>query len=463
MKLPLTVALAMLLVAVGCGGGSGAGPLTSDGTHFRDDQGRAVLLRGVNARVEGVFDVTFDDGRIALEEIPPLTAEDCARMRDLGFNVLRLPVNWSGVEPERDRYDSAYLLAVDAAVECAGGAGLFVLIDLHQDAYSKEIGEDGAPLWAIQPPPEMLLEGPLVDLAARRTSPQVMAAFATFFDPADPAGLQAEFIDMIAHVAARYAGDEAVVGFEIFNEPVTGAAELYPFTFAAAAAVRDAAPGKLVFFEPPAIRNLLDFQPPSDVPFPVAGGVYAPHIYTYAFADPDNHLATLTIEDLRPSIDNARAEAIAWQTPLFIGEFGIGPTATNATLYIRYQLDLQDEYLASSTFWLWKEESQGLWGLFDRTMTGWAERPLMIEAVSRPYAERIAGTPDAMTWTGGLVTLRYHDAIDAPSVIYVPDRFIPGDASCNGAPVETAVDGRYVEIVCRGAGVNDVRLVLGAR
>ncbi len=452
----------LAIVLTACGGGSSSGPLASDGTHFRDPQGRAVLLRGVNARVQGVFDVTFDDGRIPLEDIPPLIPADCGRMRDLGFNILRLPVNWSGVEPEPDQYDPAYLLGVDAAVECAAGAGLFVLIDFHQDAWSKEIGEDGAPLWAIVPAPDMLLEGPLVDLAARRTSPQVLAAFSTFFDPADAAGLQGEFIAMIAHVAARYADHEAVVGFEVFNEPVTGAGELYPFTFAAAAALRDAAPGKLVFFEPPASRNLLDYQPLSETPFPVAGAVYAPHIYTFAFADPDNHLATLTIDDLRPSIDNARAEAIAWQTPLFIGEFGIGPTATNAILYIRYQLDLQDQYLASSTFWRWKEESQGLWGLFDRTPTGWIERPQMMQAVSRPYAERIAGTPDEMTWNGGLVTLRYHDAVDAPNVLYVPERFIPGAASCNGAPVETVVNGRFVEITCAGAGVNDVRLVLGA-
>src|SRR5450432_1296792 len=56
-------------------------PLASDGTHLRDTQGRIALLHGVNARIDGVFDVTFDDGRIALETIPALTADDCARMR----------------------------------------------------------------------------------------------------------------------------------------------------------------------------------------------------------------------------------------------------------------------------------------------------------------------------------------------------------------------------------------------
>ena len=47
--------------------------------------------------------------------------------------------------------------------------GIYVLLDLHQDAWSKEIGEDGAPLWAISPAPEMLLSGPLTDLGTRNT------------------------------------------------------------------------------------------------------------------------------------------------------------------------------------------------------------------------------------------------------------------------------------------------------
>ena len=64
-------------------------PLASDGANLRDAEGRIALLRGVNARVDGVFDVTFSDGRTALEPIPALTSDDCARMRQLGFDLLR--------------------------------------------------------------------------------------------------------------------------------------------------------------------------------------------------------------------------------------------------------------------------------------------------------------------------------------------------------------------------------------
>src|SRR6185436_18186539 len=129
-----------------------------------------------------------------------------------------------------------------------------------------EIGEDGAPLWAIQPPPTMKLQGPLDDLGDRRLSQQVQSAFSSFFDPTDAAHLQERYRAMLAHVAARWADDPAVVGFELFNEPVASEADVDAFSFAAARAVREVAPDKLVFFEPTSIRNLVDFVPKSKAP-----------------------------------------------------------------------------------------------------------------------------------------------------------------------------------------------------
>src|SRR5262245_49542700 len=64
-----------------------------------DVRGREVTLRGVNARAEGIFDVTFDDGRLPLEPIPVFDRGDARRMRAFGFNLLRLPINWSALEP----------------------------------------------------------------------------------------------------------------------------------------------------------------------------------------------------------------------------------------------------------------------------------------------------------------------------------------------------------------------------
>lgn len=431
-----------LLALAACGSDPAprTSPLWSDGTNLRDEQGRVAVLRGVNARVAGVFDVALDGGRTAVEPIPELTDADCQRMHALGLDFLRLPINWSGVEPTKGAYADAYLDAVDAAVQCAARANVLVMIDLHQDAYSKEIGEDGAPLWAIQPPPTELLQGPLTDLGARRSSAQVTAAFATFFDRSDPAGLQAAFFAMLERVAARWADDPAVIGFEVLNEPTVGDPDVQAFDVAAAAHVRAAAPTKLVMFEPSATRNLFDYAPKPAAPFAVIDAVYAPHVYTYVFDATDTRLEMISASDLEASVSAARDEATAWGTPLLIGEFGIGPTQINADLWMGISAQMHDKYLASDAFWVWREISQGGWGLYDVDAT---ERPQVLSWLSRPHAARIAG--DKIVNTYDPATRSLHLEANGTSQIYVPDGYT---VTCNG----TAVSGTgWLEVACDGA------------
>ena len=441
----------LLLLVVSLGACSSSphqtSPLSSDGANLRDDHHRIALLRGINVRVSGILDVTFTDGRTAVEPLPDLADADCQRMHELGLDFLRLPINWSALEPTRGTFDDAYLDRVDAAVTCAANAGLYVLIDMHEDAYSKEIGEDGAPLWAIQPAPTMLLQGPLTDLGARRTSQQVNDAFNTFFAAGDPSGLQADFIDALDHVATRFADTEAVIGFELFNEPVVGDTLVEPFSIAAATRVRAAAPDKLVFFEPSATRNIVDFAPKSMHAFPVANSVYAPHIYTHVFAPDPTALQNLDPADLEASVAGTRAEATAWHTPLVIDEYGIGPTAPNADLWMGVEAQLHDRYLASDAFWVWKEESQSGWGVYDHDATtdSWTERPQVVAWLSRPHAARIAGTVVANEYDYTTRALHLETHGGGTHSIYIP----AGDsASCNGTALAATTG--WVDVACDG-------------
>src|SRR5439155_16508189 len=80
----------------------------------------------------------------------------------------------SALEPKPRQYSDAFFAKVDVVLDMARRHHFRVILDMHQDAYSKEIGEDGAPLWAIVPPPAQLLSGPSDD--SRRTSPEVLNA-----------------------------------------------------------------------------------------------------------------------------------------------------------------------------------------------------------------------------------------------------------------------------------------------
>ena len=85
-------------------------------------------------------------------------------MRTLGFDVVRLLVHWSALEPRRGTFDTAYLDRIRQAVGWAREHGIYVVLDMHQDAWGKYIasppgetcapgfthqqGWDGAPRWA---------------------------------------------------------------------------------------------------------------------------------------------------------------------------------------------------------------------------------------------------------------------------------------------------------------------------
>lgn len=439
-----------------------------------DAEGRVIFLHGVNARVEGVFDVTFDDGRTALEPIPAFTDEDAARMRAIGLNALRLPINWSALEPTKDGgFDEAYLDRVQAVVDLCAAHGIRVLVDFHQDAYSKEIGEDGAPLWAIVPPPEMLLEGPLTDLADRRVSDQVLAAFATFFGPS-PEGkeLRDRFGKAVAHVAARFAGEPWVTGIEIYNEPFGGDKEILDMTGEVIAAARPSDPGRLYYFEPSVLRNQFDDSPPADRdPWP--GAVYAPHVYTLAFGGSDAQHEAMTKDTLRPSNDSARFEADSWKAPLVVGEFGYDPNGIQADNYLAWQTELQDEYLASAFFWVWKEESQGAWGLFDHdAATGaWTERDHVRKALTRVAPEAVAGWPKAFGYDRAAkrfeLTFTGDPAVKANHRIFVPgpDDFASSfEVTCDGEAVTATRDEAtgLIEFSC-GPDASDHTIVVAAK
>ena len=84
-------------------------------------------------------------------------------MAGIGWNVARLLVSWSRVEPRPGAYDEAYLDKIAADVRLLARHRIYSIIDFHQDAWgptlaagrgevcppgSPALGWDGAPGWA---------------------------------------------------------------------------------------------------------------------------------------------------------------------------------------------------------------------------------------------------------------------------------------------------------------------------
>jgi endoglycosylceramidase len=348
--------------------------------YLADGAGRQVLLHG--AAAVGMQDVAYPnanggpalfpvspsayDGRCpkasALIPQPPLcevqaslsafaqstapaSGNDFAQMRALGFNVVRLVLNWSQLEPTAGTYSSTYLERVAQVVGWARQQGIYVILDMHQDQYSRFIlpatktaapsgctpagGADGAPSWAVltDSKPGCAMFG--ID----ELNPAESAAFANFWQNASVpvaqgqapgTGLQDHYIGGLAALATRFESNPAVLGYELMNEPQPGSTgsppagngyqassqDLYPFytrAIEALTGVRDGRPTcpadaptsltntcaypqlasvtrQQIFYEPLAYRNLVDFSLQVSAPFSAYPNlVFAPHVYTYAF------------------------------------------------------------------------------------------------------------------------------------------------------------------------------------
>lgn len=147
-----------------------------------------------------------------------ITAADVQRIRSWGFNVVRLGVLWAGIAPERERIDSDYLVRLRYLTQLFVDHDIHVLIDIHQDLYSRDFGGDGAPSWAVYDdgvPFHQTSPWP-VDYAA----PAVTRALDDFW--LDDYELHAAFSDVVRAVATTVADMPAVIGYDLFNEPMPG-------------------------------------------------------------------------------------------------------------------------------------------------------------------------------------------------------------------------------------------------
>ncbi len=236
-----------------------------EGPWFKDEHGRALMLRGVNlggsskipfgpngpTHVRAGFfdhrDVSFVGRPFALDEAD----EHLSRLAAWGFCFVRLLVTWEAIEhagPEQ--YDQEYIDYVAEVVRRAGAHGINVFIDPHQDVWSRLTGGDGAPGWTLEAVgmrPERLVQtgaavvhnqypGPFPRMIWPTNYSKLGAAtmFTLFFAGRDFAPniriegqpvqeyLQAHYIEAVRQLALGLQGLPNVIGFDTLNEPSRG-------------------------------------------------------------------------------------------------------------------------------------------------------------------------------------------------------------------------------------------------
>lgn len=327
-----------------------------------DESGARVLLSSVNVNGLGEYYQANPDFATTV----PVRRSDFAEIARRGFNSVRLIVSWSRLEPTRGAYDEAYVARLKRAVRQAASYGLYVVLDMHQDAWGPAVdtragevcpagtdpanGWDGAPAWATITDGESTCHG-----GTRELAPAVRRAWDHFY--ADTRGIQTHLVRTWARLAGDFARNPAVAGFDLLNEPGLGSQSgsetklLGRFYGRAITAIRRAERRQdgfhhIVFFEPGVLWSALGS---SDVPHGFTKDeniVFAPHIYAEGISP----------NTIAGGFASAAAAAERNGVTVWVGEWGFfsSDPADDADKLDRYT-DALDEYGYGGAWWSWKQ------------------------------------------------------------------------------------------------------------
>ena len=476
--------------------------------YISDDQGRLVLLHGAipaslldfgkdassppsSPPVYPIDSVDYEGScpdTSAASRYPPLCQSDLTQMAALGFNSLRLPLSWSLLEPERDQFSEVYVARIAQVVDWASALGMYVIIDMHQNAYSPYVGagsgvnlayHSGAPAWATFTDG---VQSKVFLKDQREANPAVFEAFTNFWYNRN--GIQDAYIAAVAFLAKRFKDESTVIGYSIFNEPQPGwnlppgfeDLLLFPFyrrVIDALTGVHDGLPcptgifmpafcgyadlgihdlRHLFFLEPGLLRQITEF--PTHLGLPVSSYrnlVYDIHDYTHVYTieallnpQADPHKATYPWGGYEQTYALGLREAKAMDAALFVSEFGGDPK--NDPLILTNELLQQEKYRAGFAFWSWKENGGAGWGVYEPAKTGGCLRTARERLLARVYP-RASGDP-ALVYhydpdTGAFALTANGRAGDPPTVVFIPSE-VRGSVAVSGtaAPeTETGPDG----------------------
>src|SRR5215216_2755414 len=135
-----------------------------NGSWFNDDQGRHLLFRGVNfasrTKLAPYLPIapleTKNLSQLNLKEEIKSVEPELDRLKDLGFNIVRLLISWKAIEPRPNPNPDEllpegkqYLTCIKEIIDELHARNLYVFLDFHQDIAHEVYGGDGFPDWAL--------------------------------------------------------------------------------------------------------------------------------------------------------------------------------------------------------------------------------------------------------------------------------------------------------------------------
>lgn len=300
--------------------------LRADGPYFRDEKGAVVLLRGVNVS-PGMKTPPFTE---------KLKASDLKPLPEWGVNTVRMLFIWEAFEPKKGEYDQKYMDWFAAMVKEATDRGMKVVVDFHQDAFSRyDLNGCGSgfPKWAVSgeaanpdngKPCSGWGDMQLLDEHYKQS-------FRDFYNNKNDA--RDHYLHVMEILAAKFKDNHDVIGFDLMNEPWgEWHSKLLPLYTDVHDRFHQIAPEKILFLEPSLGRVSL-YPPSTMLGVPVPGlkvdpemekekpafdnFAFAPHYYDLLMLAKGVHVPA----NAETGIEEIDAIGKKWNSPVWIGEF----------------------------------------------------------------------------------------------------------------------------------------------
>lgn len=423
---------------------AGLPQLHVEGRFIKDEYGRTVLLRGINAGNQAKKPPHLPWEGAAFGEAA--FQEELGRYYDFpanwGMNCIRLTVFWEAIEPIRGQYNEEYVEQTRTQIQSAVARGLYVFIDFHQDIYSRTLGGSGAPAWAL---PDPLMEPVPLDnvnwFMKVFQDEQVAQVLDWFWENED--GVQDSYKAMAVWFSLQFIDEPGVMGIDIMNEPTPGLKgredadfwlnqRLVPLYEHIGNAIHQEDPQKILFVESTSLEAA-GVPLGEGLPKPeLQNMVYSPHYYnTVQFISGKYDGKVEAIEEgLQKSEDKGQKMDV----PVLLSEYGFRGYSEegNPEQYLPDHYGVMDDLFMHGTIWS-HEVTQSYWNHEDCAMVNgdWEERPDMADNVARPYPGFTAGDWLSFEFdtTSKTIQFKYiaRDCLGAPTELKLPHRHYPNE------------------------------------
>lgn len=439
----ITAGLLVLLVAAG--GLVAAQRVAPDASaqFITDAAGRDIVAHGFS---------NASSSKGAPDSMPDFTAADLDREQaDMGTNFVRFLIFWRAVEPEKGVIDQGYLDDVAERVQWYADRGYHVMLDMHQDLWGSAItpsGDwgNGAPPWATETDGLPVSPQDMWELVY--LEPGTIRAFDHFWNTTgEHPELSQHYVDAWRAVAERFAGNDAVVAYDLMNEPYGGtlqgvAFESGPLTKLyqrTADAIRTVDQDTWLCVEPQAFGFNWGLPsalgPIDDARKGDPRVAFCPHLYPLpmdlgdGFAGTSKPLVEGTVSQWRANV--LRTAEVLGQgrgaVPVILGEFGLDTTRDGAGEYVQLVYEMADEAGMGVVYW---SRDDGSWGPYEsdgsaRNLVSW---------LNRPYPREVE---HLVSWSSAADGVEFAVSAGGSATLYLPPQTFTEAPRVEGAEIRS--------------------------